>query len=107
MIEFGRVAGSYGVRGWVKVAVDEPAVLAARPIWWLQGTAFAVEETPDVAEKKDGSNESSVAPVEGKPADDNPTEPAVPGPVPEPEPNDIDPNDSPGPGVGPQPVPRK
>ena len=45
MIEFGRVAGSYGVRGWVKVAVDEPAVLAQRPIWWLQGTAFAVEET--------------------------------------------------------------
>lgn len=45
MIEFGRVAGSYGVRGWVKVAVDEPAVLAAQPVWWLQGAEYAVEET--------------------------------------------------------------
>ena len=45
MIDFGRVAGSYGVRGWVKVAVDEPAVLAAQPSWWLGGTEYAVQET--------------------------------------------------------------
>ena len=45
MIEFGRVAGAYGVRGWVKVVVDEPEVLAAQPSWWLDGTKYAVEET--------------------------------------------------------------
>lgn len=45
LIEFGRIAGSYGVRGWVKVAVDEPAVLAAQPVWWLQGAEYAVQET--------------------------------------------------------------
>ena len=27
-IEFGRVAGSYGVRGWLRVVVDEPEVPA-------------------------------------------------------------------------------
>ena len=45
MIEFGRVAGSYGVRGWLKVAVDEPEVLAAQPAWWLAGAAYPVRET--------------------------------------------------------------
>ena len=45
MIEFGRVAGSYGVRGWVKVVVDEPDVLAAQPTWWLAGTGYPVQET--------------------------------------------------------------
>ena len=45
MIEFGRVAGSYGVRGWLKVAVDEPEVLAAQPVWWLGGEARSVEAT--------------------------------------------------------------
>ena len=44
-IEFGRIAGSYGVRGWVKVVVDEPEVLAAQPSWWLGGTEYAVRET--------------------------------------------------------------
>lgn len=45
MIEFGRVVGSYGVRGWLKVAVDEPEMLAAQPAWWLAGTEYAVRET--------------------------------------------------------------
>ena len=45
MIPFGRIAGSYGVRGWVKVAVDEPGVLAAQPSWRLGGTEYAVTET--------------------------------------------------------------
>ena len=45
MIEFGRVAGSYGVRGWLKVVVDEPEVLAAQPAWWLAGMQYAVQET--------------------------------------------------------------
>jgi 16S rRNA processing protein RimM len=44
-IEFGRVAGSYGVRGWLKVRVDEPEVLAAQPAWWLEGAEYAVRET--------------------------------------------------------------
>lgn len=45
LIEFGRVAGSYGVRGWLRVAVDEPEVLAAQSIWWLGGVEYAVRET--------------------------------------------------------------
>ena len=45
MIEFGRVAGSYGVRGWVKVVVDEPEVLARQPSWWLGGAEYTVKET--------------------------------------------------------------
>jgi len=45
LIEFGRVAGSYGVRGWVKVVVDEPEVLARQPRWWLEGAEHVVAET--------------------------------------------------------------
>jgi 16S rRNA processing protein RimM len=45
LIEFGRVAGSYGLRGWLKVVVDEPEVLAAQPAWWLGGAEYAVHET--------------------------------------------------------------
>lgn len=44
MIEFGRVAGAYGVRGWLKVAVDEPEVLARQPKWWLGGAEYQVQE---------------------------------------------------------------
>jgi 16S rRNA processing protein RimM len=44
LIEFGRVAGSYGVRGWMKVAVDDPELLARQRRWWLEGAEFAVEE---------------------------------------------------------------
>jgi 16S rRNA processing protein RimM len=42
----GRVAGSYGVRGWVKVAPARggaEGLLAVRE-WWLGGKAYAVEE---------------------------------------------------------------
>ena len=42
----GRIAGAYGVRGWVKVAA-EPAALAAQRTWWVGGRALAVEETKD------------------------------------------------------------
>jgi 16S rRNA processing protein RimM len=45
LIEFGRVAGAYGVRGWIKVAVDEPEVLAAQRKWRLADTEYAVQET--------------------------------------------------------------
>jgi len=33
------------VRGWLRVVVDEPEVLAAQPQWWLAGAGFAVQET--------------------------------------------------------------
>jgi 16S rRNA processing protein RimM len=45
LIEFGRVAGSYGVRGWMKVVVDDPELLAAQPAWWLDGAERRVEAT--------------------------------------------------------------
>lgn len=45
LIEYGRVAGSYGVRGWLKVAVDEPEWLAQQPKWWLKGAEYPVEQT--------------------------------------------------------------
>src|SRR5262249_13549656 len=45
LIEFGRVAGSYGVRGWMKVAVDDPELLARQRRWWLENVEYAVEET--------------------------------------------------------------
>ena len=45
MIEFGRIADAYGVRGWVKVLVDEPEVLAQQPSWWLEGAEYAVKDT--------------------------------------------------------------
>jgi len=33
------------VRGWLRVVVDEPEVLAREPTWWLAGTEYAVQET--------------------------------------------------------------
>jgi 16S rRNA processing protein RimM len=41
----GRVAGAYGVRGWVKLAPDEgvaEALVGARQ-WWIGAQAFAVD----------------------------------------------------------------
>ena len=32
------------MRGWIKVAVDDPELLARQRRWWLQGAEFAVEE---------------------------------------------------------------
>lgn len=40
----GRVAGSYGVRGWIKVQRPEAALPACRK-WWIGGTEYTVEET--------------------------------------------------------------
>jgi 16S rRNA processing protein RimM len=45
LIEYGRVADPYGVRGWLRVVVDEPEVLAAAPVWWIDGEARAVNES--------------------------------------------------------------
>jgi 16S rRNA processing protein RimM len=39
----GRVAGSYGVRGWIKVQRPE-AALPACSKWWIGGAEYAVEE---------------------------------------------------------------
>ncbi len=33
------------MRGWVKVVVDEPEVLARQPRWWLGGVEYPVRET--------------------------------------------------------------
>jgi 16S rRNA processing protein RimM len=47
LIGMGRVAGSYGVRGWIKVSpgggVDGNTLAAARA-WWIGERAFAVAE---------------------------------------------------------------
>lgn len=40
----GRVAGSYGVRGWIRVERPE-AGLAECAEWWIDGEARAVRET--------------------------------------------------------------
>jgi 16S rRNA processing protein RimM len=42
----GRVAGAYGVRGWVKVAPGGGALgtLAGAAEWWIGGRAYAVAE---------------------------------------------------------------
>jgi len=45
LIEFGRVAGAYGVRGWLRVVVDEPEILARQPLWRLAGAEFEVQQT--------------------------------------------------------------
>jgi 16S rRNA processing protein RimM len=42
----GRVAGSYGVRGWIRVAPSGGGLegLAAAKEWWIDGREYAVEE---------------------------------------------------------------
>jgi 16S rRNA processing protein RimM len=39
----GRVAGSYGVRGWIKVERPEAALTGCSK-WWIGGGEYAVEE---------------------------------------------------------------
>ena len=39
----GRVAGSYGVRGWIKVQGPERALAQCRQ-WWIGGSDYPVEE---------------------------------------------------------------
>jgi len=43
LIELGRVAGSYGVHGWVKV-VPYSEALAVQPQWWIGGRDYPVEQ---------------------------------------------------------------
>ena len=33
------------MRGWLRVVVDEPEVLAAAPLWWIDGNARVVTES--------------------------------------------------------------
>ena len=40
----GRVAGHYGVRGWIRVERPE-AALAACGQWWIGGEEYPVEDT--------------------------------------------------------------
>jgi 16S rRNA processing protein RimM len=42
----GRVAGSYGVRGWIRVDEAQEALAACRA-WWIGGTEFHVEQTKE------------------------------------------------------------
>jgi 16S rRNA processing protein RimM len=46
LIDMGRVAGSYGVRGWLKVVPGGgvAATLAAAREWWIEGAGYAVYE---------------------------------------------------------------
>lgn len=40
----GHVAGAYGVRGWIRVQVDDPEDLRLQPQWWIDGVARTVEQ---------------------------------------------------------------
>jgi len=40
----GQVAGAYGVRGWIRVVVDDPEDLGRQPQWWVGGVERAVEQ---------------------------------------------------------------
>jgi 16S rRNA processing protein RimM len=40
----GRVAGSYGVRGWIRVEAPQDGLPGSR-IWWIGGTEYPVKQT--------------------------------------------------------------
>jgi len=42
----GRVAGSYGVRGWIRVQAPE-AALADCGTWWIGGASYPVEQVKE------------------------------------------------------------
>lgn len=42
----GRVAGTYGVRGWIRVDAAQDA-LADCVTWWIGGVSFAVEQVKE------------------------------------------------------------
>jgi 16S rRNA processing protein RimM len=46
LIEMGRVAGSYGVRGWIRVAAPEAALADCRR-WWIGGESYPVEQVKE------------------------------------------------------------
>ena len=42
----GRVAGSYGVRGWIRVEAPEAALADCRT-WWIGGASYSVEQVKE------------------------------------------------------------
>ena len=42
----GRVAGSYGVRGWIRVEAPEAALAGCRT-WWIGGASYPVEQVKE------------------------------------------------------------
>ena len=42
----GRVAGSYGVRGWIRVEAPEAALAECRT-WWIGGGQFSVDQVKE------------------------------------------------------------
>jgi 16S rRNA processing protein RimM len=46
MIEMGRVAGSYGIRGWIRVEQAQQALPDCRT-WWIGDTAYPVEQVKE------------------------------------------------------------
>ena len=42
----GRVAGTYGVRGWIRVDAAQDALADCRT-WWIGGVSFAVEQVKE------------------------------------------------------------
>jgi 16S rRNA processing protein RimM len=40
----GRVAGAYGVRGWIRVKADDPEDLSGQAQWWVSGVQRSVEQ---------------------------------------------------------------
>ena len=42
----GRIAGSYGVRGWLRVEAPEAALADCRT-WWIGGERYAVEQVKE------------------------------------------------------------
>jgi 16S rRNA processing protein RimM len=42
----GRVAGTYGVRGWIRVDAAQDALADCRT-WWIGGSSYAVEQVKE------------------------------------------------------------
>jgi len=42
----GRIAGSYGVRGWLRVEAPEAALADCRT-WWIGGASYSVEQVKE------------------------------------------------------------
>jgi len=42
----GRVAGTYGVRGWIRVDAAQDALADCRA-WWIGGSSYAVEQVKE------------------------------------------------------------
>jgi len=43
-VTLGRVADAYGVRGWIRLAADDPQDLCGQAQWWVGGVERTVEQ---------------------------------------------------------------